>query len=58
MVAIGSIVGFLPAVGGQTYYQILFATGWGIFHWLIIALQAYIFMVLTVAYLSMAAESH
>ena len=58
VIAIGSIFGFLPAVGGQTYYQILFATGWGIFHWLIIALQAYIFMVLTVAYLSMAAEHH
>jgi F-type H+-transporting ATPase subunit a len=58
VVAAGSIMGFLPAIGGQAYYQILFATGWGIFHWLIIALQAYIFMVLTVAYLSMAAEHH
>lgn len=58
VIAAGSIMGFLPAIGGQTYYQILFATGWGIFHWLIIALQAYIFMVLTVAYLSMAAEHH
>ncbi len=58
VIAAGSIFGFLPAVGGQTYYQILFATGWGIFHWLIIGLQAYIFMVLTVAYLSMAAEHH
>ncbi|WHZ20080.1 MAG: ATP synthase F0 sector subunit a [Rhodanobacteraceae bacterium] len=58
VIAVGSVAGFLPAIGGQTYYQILFATGWGIFHWLIIALQAYIFMVLTVAYLSMAAEHH
>lgn len=58
VIAAGSLFGFLPAIGGQTYYQILFATGWGIFHWLIIALQAYIFMVLTVAYLSMAAEHH
>jgi F-type H+-transporting ATPase subunit a len=58
VIAAGSIMGFLPAIGGQAYYQILFATGWGIFHWLIIALQAYIFMVLTVAYLSMAAEHH
>jgi len=40
------------------YIQILFATAWGIFHWLIIGLQAYIFMVLTVGYLSMAAENH
>lgn len=58
VIAIGSIGGFLPAIGGGTYYQILFATGWGIFHMLIIGLQAYIFMVLTVAYLSMAAEHH
>jgi F-type H+-transporting ATPase subunit a len=56
VVALGSIAGFLPGIGGGTYYQILFATGWGIFHWLIIGIQAYIFMVLTVAYLSMAAE--
>lgn len=58
VIAIGSVGGFLPAIGGGTYYQILFATGWGIFHMLIIGLQAYIFMVLTVAYLSMAAEHH
>jgi len=58
VIAAGSISGFLPAISGGTYFQILFATGWGIFHWLIIALQAYIFMVLTVAYLSMAAEHH
>lgn len=56
VIALGSIAGFLPGIGGGTYYQILFATGWGIFHWLIIGIQAYIFMVLTVAYLSMAAE--
>ena len=58
VIALGSIGGFLPAIGGAAYYQILFATAWGIFHWLIIGIQAYIFMVLTVAYLSMAAESH
>jgi len=38
--------------------QILLATGWAIFHILIISLQAYIFMVLTVVYMSMAAEHH
>ncbi len=31
---------------------------WGIFHLLIVALQAYIFTVLTVVYISMAQESH
>lgn len=38
--------------------QILLATGWTIFHVLIISLQAYIFMILTVVYMSMAAENH
>jgi F-type H+-transporting ATPase subunit a len=32
--------------------------GWAIFHILIVALQAYIFMMLTVVYISMAHESH
>jgi F-type H+-transporting ATPase subunit a len=38
--------------------QVLLATGWTIFHVLIISLQAYIFMVLTVVYMSMAGEHH
>jgi F-type H+-transporting ATPase subunit a len=58
VIPVGSIMGFLPAIGAGVYIQILFATAWGIFHWLIIGLQAYIFMVLTVGYLSMAAENH
>jgi F-type H+-transporting ATPase subunit a len=58
VIALGSISGILPGIGGGTFYQILFAAGWGIFDMLIIGIQAYIFMVLTVAYLSMAAESH
>ena len=32
--------------------------GWAIFHVLIVALQAYIFMMLTIVYISMAHESH
>lgn len=32
--------------------------GWAIFHILIVLLQAYIFMMLTVVYLAMAEESH
>ena len=32
--------------------------GWAIFHIMVVTLQAYIFMVLTVVYLSMAHESH
>jgi F-type H+-transporting ATPase subunit a len=38
--------------------QVLLATGWTIFHILIISLQAYIFMVLTVVYMAMAADHH
>ena len=43
-------LGFVPGV--------LINTGWAIFHILIIGLQAFIFMVLTVVYISMAHESH
>jgi len=32
--------------------------GWAVFHILVITLQAFIFMVLTVVYLSMAHEDH
>jgi len=38
--------------------QILLALGWSIFHILVITLQAFIFMVLTIVYLSLAHESH
>jgi F-type H+-transporting ATPase subunit a len=38
--------------------QVLLATGWTIFHILIISLQAYIFMTLTVVYMAMSADHH
>ncbi len=38
--------------------QIIAGFGWTAFHILIITLQAFIFMVLSIVYLSMAAESH
>jgi F0F1-type ATP synthase membrane subunit a len=38
--------------------QVALALGWAIFHILIISLQAYIFMVLTVVYMAMAADHH
>ena len=41
-----------------TAFGILFGLGWAIFHILIVALQAYIFMMLTIVYLSMAHEHH
>jgi len=39
-------------------FSTLLATGWSIFHILIVTLQAFIFMMLTVVYLAMAHESH
>ena len=36
----------------------ILALGWAIFHILIVALQAYVFMMLTIVYLSMAHEHH
>jgi F-type H+-transporting ATPase subunit a len=38
--------------------QFVLALAWAIFHLLVITLQAFIFMVLTVVYLSMAHEHH
>jgi F-type H+-transporting ATPase subunit a len=38
--------------------QFLADFAWTIFHILIIVLQAFIFMMLTIVYLSMAAEHH
>ncbi len=48
------------SIASNVYFlvQVLLALGWAIFHILIISLQAYIFMVLTIVYMSMAAENH
>ena len=43
---------------GLVLGQAVLGLGWSIFHILIITLQAYIFMVLTIVYLSMAHEHH
>lgn len=48
--SVGSNVGFLA--------QVVLATGWTLFHILIISLQAYIFMTLTVVYMAMSADHH
>ncbi|PZP64556.1 MAG: F0F1 ATP synthase subunit A, partial [Azospira oryzae] len=40
------------------YIQPLLSWPWAVFHILIITLQAYIFMMLTIVYLSMAHETH
>jgi F-type H+-transporting ATPase subunit a len=47
------LIALLPA-----YIQPLLSLPWAIFHILIITLQAFIFMVLTIVYLSMAHEEH
>jgi len=41
-----------------TVASIVLALGWSIFHILIVALQAYIFMMLTVVYIAIAHEHH
>ncbi len=47
-----------PGSTGGFVGQLLMGAGWAIFHILIITLQAYIFMVLTVVYSAMATEHH
>ncbi len=47
------LVGGLAFLGGQ-----LMHFGWALFHLLIVTLQAFIFMMLTIVYLSMASEQH
>ncbi|MGH8482738.1 MAG: F0F1 ATP synthase subunit A [Nevskiaceae bacterium] len=41
-----------------TFFSILFGAAWAVFHILIVLLQAYIFMMLTVVYISLAHEHH
>src|SRR5690606_39074413 len=40
------------------YWQFVGAVPWAIFHLLVIPLQSFIFMILTIVYLSMASEHH
>jgi F-type H+-transporting ATPase subunit a len=40
------------------YWQLPLHFGWAVFHILVITLQAYIFMMLTIVYLSQAHEAH
>jgi F-type H+-transporting ATPase subunit a len=47
------LVGGISFLGGQ-----LMHFGWAVFHLLVITLQAFIFMMLTIVYLSMAHEHH
>jgi F-type H+-transporting ATPase subunit a len=47
------LIGGLAFLGGQ-----LMHFGWAVFHLIIVTLQAFIFMMLTIVYLSMAHEHH
>jgi F-type H+-transporting ATPase subunit a len=53
------LLGLWAATGiAGTFFGAILHLGWSIFHILIVVLQAYIFMMLTVVYLAMAHESH
>lgn len=53
------LLGLWAATGlAGTLFGAILSTGWAIFHILIVTLQAYIFMMLTVVYVAMAHESH
>jgi F-type H+-transporting ATPase subunit a len=44
--------------GASFLGHVILSLGWGIFHILIITLQAFVFMMLTIVYMSLASESH
>jgi F-type H+-transporting ATPase subunit a len=50
--------GFNPGSSASFIGHVLLSLGWAIFHILIVTLQAFIFMMLTIVYLAMASESH
>ena len=50
LISIGGALGLVA--------QVILGLAWSIFHLLVIVLQAFIFMVLTIVYLSMANEHH
>jgi F-type H+-transporting ATPase subunit a len=52
----GELIFILIALIG--WYQLPLHFGWAVFHVLIVTLQAFIFMMLTIVYLSLASEKH
>jgi F-type H+-transporting ATPase subunit a len=53
------LLGLWAATGvAGTLFGGVLHLGWSIFHILIVVLQAYIFMMLTIVYISMAHEHH
>src|SRR5690554_3128908 len=49
---------FILLAAMMGYWQFIGSVPWAIFHLLVIPLQSFIFMILTIVYLSMASESH
>ena len=56
----GELLNNFTSLGTITVFvtQVILGLAWAIFHILIITLQAFIFMMLTIVYLSMAHEKH
>ena len=52
----GELIFILIALLGL--WQLPLHFGWAVFHVLIVTLQAFIFMMLTIVYLSLASETH
>ncbi len=57
---LGATFSSLMSLAGATSFLVQFLLGlaWALFHILVITLQAFIFMMLTIVYLSMAGEEH
>ncbi len=59
LIALMGAVGFGSATGIALWFgQVIAGTGWAIFHILIVALQAFIFMMLTLVYVGQAHDHH
>jgi len=59
LIALMGAVGFGSATGVALWFgHVLAGTGWAIFHILIVALQAFIFMMLTLVYVGQAHDHH
>ena len=58
LLTLNAVSGSLATTVALSVAQFILALGWSIFHILVITLQAFIFMVLTIVYLSLAHEDH
>jgi len=59
LIALMGAVGFSSATGIALWFgHVIAGTGWAIFHILIVALQAFIFMMLTLVYVGQAHDHH